>query len=281
MSNKILTVFLPGAYGTYLSWAVASYSNLNTSGSIIKPFNTSGSAHLYRKFDNKQVRPSHVIVDNYKKIIYIKPNYSKLIDYLDNQYSKELDSNEFRAINSFVDEVNQKLKSKWAVNNLIDADLWIKRELLSFFLGDLFDSQIKQYEKLENEINQFNYNSVSIAADDILNNHILTLNKIFSKLNLSKIINDEIILETHQEYLSLQKHTNKSKYIDQLLQSCYNNQFMEIKGLTLFDEAYIQHLLRTQHIELTCYGLNKFPENTQELSKLLDYSAYKGNASPL
>ena len=102
MNIKILTVFSPGSYGTYLSWAVNSYSNLNISREIHKPFGNNGSAHLYRRdLDKKKVKPSHLIKEDYKNIILIR---NQML------WVKNLQGHEFYCASGYIQNIRSNLK---------------------------------------------------------------------------------------------------------------------------------------------------------------------------
>lgn len=259
MTSKILTVYCHGSYGTYLSWAVSTYSNLNTSNNIVKPFAYSGSAHLYRQVKNKPVVPHHKLINDVSRVIFIKPRL--MLDYFNNHYSKHHKDNQLDSLADLLLDIAK----------FNQASVWEKRETLSYFLPSLFESWQETYKKIEYDLTVSDSMWILIDAEDILYNHIQTLDRIFAKFGLTKITSNEVIAGIHQEYMSLQKHLNKVEIVNQIVDCCLTGKFLEIKELTLFDEAYIQHLLRTKNIELSYRGVDKFPENTEELSKILDY----------
>lgn len=268
MNIKILTVFSPGSYGTYLSWAVNSYSNLNISREIHKPFGNNGSAHLYRRdLDKKKVKPSHLINEDYKNIIFIRP--TNFLDYLDNQYAKQAEYDDSKFINGLMFDFEEKIKTHWGIKDISKVSKWENRELWSFFLPEHFMSIQRQYSEYESILTHSNNNVVYINAENILYHHLDVINQIFLKFKLEKIVNDDTILNLHNEYMGLQKHLNKTEYVNTIVDDCINGKYKEIANLSVYDEAMIQYLFRERGFELQCYNLNEFPKNTAELRKIL------------
>ena len=67
------------------------------------------------------------------------------------------------------------------------------------------------------------------------------------------------------------------EYFDQIINSIINNYYMELSRfkLDIVREAAIQHVLLYKHgLTFKTWGLEKFPNNTQELHKLLEPNIY-------
>lgn len=64
-----------------------------------------------------------------------------------------------------------------------------------------------------------------------------------------------------------------SRNFDNIIDAIVNNRFMSLSRyrLDLIKEALIQSALITKYnLNLMCYGLDKFPDNTQDLHSLLE-----------
>lgn len=262
--GKIQTLFSPGSYGTYLSWATYTFSDLNKTGEIVKPFTNLGSAHLYRQFsiEHKLVIPTHDFIEEINQIIFIRPH--DFLEYFDNQFEKQSLSNEDHLVKSLNLDLGKKLQNHWQ-----DSNIWQKRELWSYYLPEVLISTKEQFQRTEKSIPEdrkiFFINSYTILDD--LN---FTLTEIFSYFNLKQTVNEDIINSIHTEYISLQKNRNKTQLVQRIVDDCLDKKLNIIPKLTIFDEAIIQHLFRNMGIEMKCYGLNEFPKNTIELYKVLD-----------
>ena len=268
MQPNIYTIFSPGSYGTYLSWAVYSYSSLNTNGEIVLPFSSSGSAHKYRNTAGFMcVHPTHDMPANCNRAIIIQP--TEFLDYLDNQYSKQNDYETDVILSVIIQNFEQKLIEDWGP----DIDIWQKRELCSFFLPAMFKSLQQKIVKYQSQLP----NAISINASDILTDLLGSLCKIWAFFGITQTCSDSVILTNHNTYLGLQRHIGKSVYVNSIVDHCLDGNDMSIGDLTIFDEAYIQFLLRERGYEMRCYNLNVFPKTTQDLRELLYDPANQGN----
>jgi hypothetical protein len=264
MADKLLTVFSPGSYGTYLSWAVYSYSNLNTGGIITKPFGASGSAHLYRQSTGfKIVLPSHKIIPGYEDMIFIHP--SNFLDYFNNQYAKQCEFDDLLLLNGIFSEFDEKIKTHWGVS---EAAKWQEREFWSFFLPEMFAEEKRRFNKYRSELADSNV--LDVSSEDILYSHIEILRRIYSKFKLEQTVDDAAIHAIHSEYMLLQQHNKKTVYIAEIVEACLSKQDLNINQLSLYDEAMIQHLFRCRGIDMRCYNLNEFPKTTLDLYNVLD-----------
>jgi hypothetical protein len=267
--HNISTLYAPGSYGNYISWAVYSYSNLRETSDIVKPFSYGGGAHLFRKSDGKNIiLPTHEIDLTVDKIIYIAPkNY---IEYFNNQITKQNNDNWQQMMDMTFANFNKVIFENWQEQN---PEIWQIRELWSFFLQPMFDQTASQFLEYENILTNSNKDVVYIGTDDILDDITGSLEKIFLKFGLVQTVDTNTINTIHSEYMKLQIHSHKLEYMKLLISNCLNGIDTSIQNLTMFDEAYIQHLLRVAGWELMCYGMNKVPTSTSELyTKLIQAS---------
>ena len=159
-------------------------------------------------------------------------------------------------------ELISKLNTQWGYTGNFDATpQWIMREWISFWIHDAL-----------NHSDRIKYNELNAVAkfstQDIFEDWPDTLIKVVSKLGLTLNVNKEMIQKQHKKFLTLQKLHNSQnrchRYVNELLAGNDINMTM----YSIFDEAYIQHLLRQHNIEIRCDGLINFPPTTQQLKNL-------------
>lgn len=114
---------------------------------------------------------------------------------------------------------------------------------------------------------------------DLFNNLDKSVNDLFSFLELS------IAPDRKNQWLEIYNHWRKqhydrilfSMYFDQIINSIINNHYMNLTrfNLDIVREATIQHVLIYKHgLTLKSWGLEKFPNNTQDLYALLEPNIY-------
>jgi hypothetical protein len=259
------TVFCPGSYGTYLAWCIYTYSNLNKLGKIDLPFGPSGSCHLFRNHIGIKILPTmHALPDPGSNIVYITPSSARAIEYLDNQLAKQSEFNNYEILESILSNYKEKLLVGWASNN---PERWQERELLSLFLPHMFKDQMSEY--LNTPIDNFK-NTIQINSEEIFNDLRQCLNNIFTFFNLKSIDTIEKLEEVHVMYFDLQQNLNKGQLTIDYVDAAIVGKSFTIENCTLYDEAWVQHLLREKGFEVKCYNLNKFPLCASNLTPLLE-----------
>ena len=68
--------------------------------------------------------------------------------------------------------------------------------------------------------------------------------------------------------MSVQKLHNSQLRCEQYVRDVLDGNDTEITVYSIFDEAYIQYLLRLNNLELQCNSLDLFPATTQQLKNL-------------
>jgi len=258
-------VFCPGGYGTYLAWSIYTYSELNESGTIELPFGPNGSCHLFRNHIGSKILPRvHELPEPQSNIVYIRPSRDRAIEYLDNQLAKQSEFNHSEILESMLGNYKEKkISVGWGTNV---PEKWQERELLSFFLPDMFEDQMSGYLNASLD----NFNAIQICSDEIIKDPRQLLNNIFTFFNLKSIDTIEKLNEVHEIYLNLQQNLNKGQVAIDYINAAINGKSFTINNCTLFDEAWIQHLLREKGFEVKCYNLNKFPLCASKLTPLLE-----------
>lgn len=258
-------VFCPGGYGTYLAWSMYTYSELNESGKIDLPFCLNGSCHSFRTHIGiKKFAIKHEVSELDYNLVYIVPDKNRVVEYLDNQLAKQLDFNYYEMFENFLSDYKEKIHTGWGSDV---PEKWQERELLSFHLPQMFEVQMSEY--LNYSINNHK-NAIQINSEEILENPRQCLNDIFTFFNLKTIDTIEKLEEVHEMYLNLQLNRNKDQITIDYVDAALAGKPLTIKNCTLFDEAWIQHLLRKKGFEIKCFGLNKFPLCASGLTTLLE-----------
>jgi hypothetical protein len=181
---------------------------------------------------------------------------------MDNQYQKQCLNNLEEYITSFFPNVDYKLKDSWG-----GSDRWELRELLSFFLEDMITNTKIEIDGYHQQVQD--NNCYLVNPENFFLNITNELEKILLFFNLKKHKKFNTV-ETHAaKYINQQQNFIKHLEINEFVKNTINNISYIISNLTIFDEAWVQHKLRSQGFEIKCYNLNKFPNNSIDLRKLL------------
>lgn len=262
---KILTLFTPGSYGTFISWCVYSFSELNQTKEIVSSVSEGGSGHRFRATEGYySVTPHHWVVGTYENCIIIECDKRNLINYMDNQLEKQYLKDIPSYIESFFPNHAKKLSQLWG-----GSEPWQLRELLSFFLGEMMLHTQDQIN-LNHQQAVSLMNCYTINPEYFLLNPIEELDKLLKFFNLKKHKKFDLVDFYVNQYISQQRNFTKSEEIEKFIQSTLDETSYIIKNLTIVDEAYIQLKLRSYGKEILCYNLNNFPTDSIDLVKLLE-----------
>ena len=245
-------VFVPGSYGHYLASCIVLYSNLTKNDSKIPEFSLQGDSHASIPYIKRHIICTHEPMYNHKnnRFIFINPDYSSQLEYLDNQLEK-----------FYLNNLDWCLKKMKLQGNA--CTVWEARELCSFWIEDLLN------ETQTNFIKKIDCRDHVVDVNDIFDNIKKVLKKIFNYLELKQNIDDDRVLSRHYEFLEKQKNRGIQKKIYNWVNNTISNQNKKSPCRTFFDEAYVQHLLRKKGYEIKCYNLDKFPNNSADLRSLL------------
>jgi hypothetical protein len=267
----IKVCFPPGCYGTYFSRCLYNYTNLRVGNFIPFAFDDVGSSHLHRNDPNasKVIQRSHfsneLNTDNSRKLV-ILPLPSYCLDYYNNQFVKQAKKQLIYYIKTQLpaDEIKTKLRSGWNyTQEFDDAPTWILREFFSFWIADCFKDgySLQDYTRIIAD--------VVIDTQDIFLNFEQTFNKSCQALGLQINIEQEVITTTHQAFLSNQRYHGSQLNCQQWVYDAINGVVdTPTPCQTIFDESYVQYLLRDLGYELQCNGLNAFPKTSKTLHKI-------------
>ena len=261
---KLVTLFSPGSYGNFISWVVYSFSTLNSRSTLVSPFEGS-SAHAYRNSIGRQiVTASHTVLDDlYQNYILVEHSESKSINYIDNQFQKQFASNIEDYLKTIFPEVYIKLTNQWSEHH----SLWELRELLSFYLHDMFIQTVQQNKKNIQSVSK--YNCYTINPEQFISNIEFELMHLLDYFELSANNHIKDLDRYASEYIKRQDNFNKDDKISQFVEQAMLGNNYEFLNQTLFDQAWIQTQLRLHHYDIQCYNLNEFPLNSFNLTKLL------------
>jgi len=300
---KILIVFPPGAYGTYLNYLLSKITDSTEfNGNVFEP---TGSAHHFRSvrgydinvdadaLDTEKIhRYSHIffrthgftpknpnknsnlakLIEEFDYFIHINFYEDRLLTIHNNMLTKQ-DNTMHNFYDWLLVHELDLIKSRWTVptelTNPRDVERWIVREFCSMYFIPIWVRQA-----LTQEYFQFNHKrQLYIDVKDFLNNPITdTIDLIFSFCQIDYDYDRELVTSIHQTMLDKQQHLHSDADCEYIVQQTLANVLYDFKelNLTLFDEAWIQWKLREHGYELQCYGLNTFPTNTIDLRKIIE-----------
>lgn len=165
-------------------------------------------------------------------------------------------SNELSAVNV----------KQWGKNDIQDLDLWELRELASLYWFNRSDYDDSQFTELCLQYPQVKLLPVNRLRDDPLSAITEVLTYFDVDFNHDEI---SIIVES---WKAVQHDINKDQLCEHIV-DCIVNQVdysWEDQDIKFLDEAYIQKRLRDHGLEIKCYQLNKFPNNTQDFKDLIE-----------
>lgn len=258
--KKVTILHKPGTYGHYLGQFVLEMITGNPTKYTV---DSRGSMHNFRfaearsKIINIAHSPDYVRSD---LVIAIDPDPMHAVDYLSNQLSKNFG---YRLRWHFEElfgggVIEEKVRDNYGieVEKFDDIPRWTLREITSYCIPDL-----------TNDLTQpFKIDGLHVSATEIITNFNSVLDQVASYLGLDSIQPNADICN---DYLQKQVFFNSQQRCKEWVEQVINRQQADAPILTLFEESYIQHLLREKGFELQCSGLDQFPSNTTDLRKVI------------
>lgn len=268
----IKVFFAPGCYGNFFTKCLFNLTTLSNEPSSEFLFDHFGSSH-----DRRSNLKSKAVIDcghvgflNYEnsdRLVVMLPNNDNQLDYLDNQYYKERKTQLIGYLQDMFQpsEIEKKLKENWNYQNGLNENTpsWILREWASFWIQDFLDDlyNIKEYQSLPS-VYQFD-------VAELFNDLYTTLSSAAAALNISVTADPNQIRLIQQRFVDAQtNHKIQSKCID-WANAIVNGDNKPSPCSTIFNEAYVQHLLRNKGYEVQCNDLNFFPVQSQEIKKII------------
>ena len=253
----IKVYFPPGCYGTYLSRCIYNYTNLRTEPFEELTFNDNGSSHQFwskKKQLSTVIRYGHIdtleLNIDAEQVVVVIPCQEHGLDYYDNQFFKiqheQLIS--YLLYQMSEEEISSKLITHWGYQGNFDNTVpkWIMREWCSFWIGDVLDQSYNSQQY--NKINA----TVQISTQDIFENWMDSFSQLALSLNLTLTVDADTIKKQHKHFLKVQKFHNIQIKCQQYVSDLLDGVDSKIVLYSIFDEAYIQQLLRQHHLEIRC-----------------------------
>jgi len=262
-----------------LSNTSEKFTNLN----VILRYLDDISHDLYRKeFKEISVDQRTAVekanIDDYKKTLrwLQKQNFIPIIlDYNNNDISSVIYNDRF-AVDwtgknySTHDDVVSVYEKAFFADNIYtnDSSIWDRREKLAL----IYHKKVKVVDSLlsliDNQLPHLYYTS-----DDIWNNLDSVLPEILETLNLP--FNHDNFVEWKKQYNIWRKVHDYcfSRHFDRIIDSIKHNKYMSLKrfNMNFYKEMLIQQeLIKNHNLNFKTWKLEKFPDNTQDLHKLLE-----------
>jgi hypothetical protein len=201
-----------------------------------------------------------------EQVVVVVPCRAHALDYYDNQFFKTQQEQVigYLLYQMSEEEISSKLIAHWGYQGKFDDTVpkWIMREWCSFWISDVLDQSYNsgQYNKINA--------TVQISTQDIFENWTESFSQLALSLNLTLTVDADTIKKQHDHFLKVQKFHNIQIKCQQYVSDLLNDVNSKIVLHSIFDEAYIQQLLRQHNLEIRCDGLDAFPESTQQLKTL-------------
>jgi hypothetical protein len=229
--------------------------------------------------EQREIAKQHAI-DDYKKIF----NWCQerniapvLFDYhiddhlsifYNNRWIHDWNNNTYDNIDQYID---QYTKTFFSSTPDFGPDIWDRREKLALILK--FTNPIQNLTNLYNDqLPHLYYNT-----DDVWNNFEPCLEEILTVLEISI---DPSKWDQWQEFYKLWRTVHSpmfSRNIDKIVKNIVHNKYMCLKRfkINFIMEVMIQQqLIEKYNLNLKTWGLAKFPDNTQDLHKLLEVNIH-------
>lgn len=266
----IKVLFPPGCYGHYITRSIYHYTNLRVGPFEEFKFDSSGSSHQFWDDLNAptMIDQGHLELEynDTDQLVVVLPCQDHTLDYCNNNFFKWKKNQIIEYISHLMlpQEAIIKLNQQWSYTGKFDDTIpkWIIREWTSFWINDMLNdwADPTKYKEV-NSVVQF-------STQDIFENWSNTLTKVVTKLGLTFSVDQDIIQKQHKKFLALQKLHNSQHRCHQYVNELLVGNDIKMTIHSIFDEAYIQHLLRQHGLEIQCNELNIFPTTTQQLKNL-------------
>jgi hypothetical protein len=265
----IFVLYPPGCYGSYVGKSLYHYTDLSPGPTIDFTFDSSGSSHSIRQDTDlkKKIKVGHQLLENCTQVVSVLPLQDHWLDYFNNQFAKNYNSNINKYIRSLSvqDDLISELKNWGLECSTVDsAPRCILREFFSFWLTDCFANGYNAESYLTSC-------SIVLSTHDIFQDFYNTILKTSDAFGLTVKASKLQIESNHASFLRSQLfHNSQLNCADWVRKiTTVGSVNDQSPCQTIFDEAYVQHLLRTAGYELKCDGLDIFPTTSTEMQSLI------------
>ena len=280
----IIVLFPGGAFGSTIEYSIRQFSNelQKVEATVMED----GSMHSYTKefhpvtiSEFLKIKDSkfEIVTPTYPNHDYLSPSETilELKKHINSEhkvlliYFTNLEMAEkhklfgYYKIPDFLDVVMKDKQTAWNVNynSYKDMQPFELREALSLYI----DQQV-EYLEIHDSIDN---NWLCITPDDLLYDFRNTISKIIEYAGLT-MDHSQNIEEFYKEWFKKQQYIiDEFEKINAIVDSINSGSNMTWDKLSILGEAIVQSRLRQQGIEIACHGLNQFPTNTNDLTKVL------------
>jgi hypothetical protein len=197
------------------------------------------------------------LFNHYDKIVALYPAKDDFIWHMNNKLTKMYKLG-WMAVNH--DTMLSEGMADWQGN-----DHWETREHLSYYLWDQHISEVRF-----NDIESYrNTRLKKIELNMIRDQFVDTFMALADWLEIEVVRSIADIELLQKDWLKNEPNLYKDKLIKDLTSAIINDKFMEMKDLSIFDEAIIQRNLRLEGYEIECFELNTWPTDTIKLRELI------------
>lgn len=268
----INVLFPPGCYGTFLAKCLYKLTSLNQTGDCNFVFDEYGSSHDHRLINTRHIiNYGHVInyINPMDSLVVIVPCKHHYLDYFDNQFCK----NEKEHICNYIhtlysaNEVQYKLLQSWNYSDPLtdNTPTWILREWCSFWIHDCLDQSysVQKYQGFDR--------ATYVSTQEIFKNLYTLVSNLAADLSLTVTVDKQEIAKIQKNFVKNQKLHGIQKKCQLWVRDIIEGKNSISPCRTIFDEAFVQHLLRTHGYEIKCNELNLYPTNASEFNKIIYY----------
>jgi len=294
MKQGTAIVYAAGTYGTYLDWALTT---LTTDIAVIQPFLTDGSSHAFAghphdgmdkwrqyiasdaDYSIVRVHPKTLkseslsdnlneIVNSIEKVIYIYTDPESILLVINNLFDKVWESwwdNHFLFESSI-----EKIYSKWPNTRgmpLAHIPVWIRREFLSYYLVPAWESQVEWKHP-----DVWSHDRCHVVyVRELLYQFKPTIARVLNFIDQPVTKPIDALMDLHKLNFSSQKNLCQDWLCQRIITHIVQNKFLDwsMEYLPLASQAWLQYRLRELGWEIECDGVDHFPKNSVQLTKLL------------
>jgi hypothetical protein len=265
----IFVLFPQGCYGSYVARCLYYYTDLNPEPVIEFVFDQHGSSHSIRQDAMLQTKINvvHRLPKKLPQVVTVLPLANHCLDYFNNQFAKDANFNLKKYMDFVITQSDILVKLKnWGVDydTIESAPRWVLREFFSFWLADSFAS-------ICNNKLYLSHTEISLNTNDIFQDFYNTILRVSHALGLTVTADKIKIDSNHAAFLKSQEFHNSQLNCINWVNTIVSAENLECQSpcQTIFDEAYVQHLLRAAGYELKCHGLDVFPATSAEMQSLI------------
>ena len=294
MKNTNLIAFSGGSYGTYLEWALTTLCGIEP---ISDPGGKEGNSHMFKGYHLRNMQQWNAYYRSSDEYKFARIHPKTMIDHSLIKNLDQLSRESVRVINLYPDNNtyllvihnyllkiwddlwNGSLKyvkkediyDNWDVDRSLSLDQlprWIQREYFSYNLFSSWEAQVEwDLAKVLPEKTNCRY----FFVHDLLFDFETTMIKLQTYLNIEYVRPVRDIVPYHQQNIARQRFINQQALSESIIDAaCYQKNIeWNRDDLTLFSEAWVQKQLRDKGFNLRCHGLDAFPNNSVQLTKLL------------